>query len=199
MNKEKIPLVSLVANSVNLVVPQDEDSELYGIKLEGAKLEKAVLINSNLQKANLKGAILKGAYLDKSCLKDAVLIGAELQNAVARRVDFSGADLTGAKLNNADLSYALFRKTDFKGVDITNADITGAHFEEVKNLDEETFNKVACIDKSEPRPSIVPKNPNLTITICPTEDTEKPKLDYKLDYYCPDRDKVSLVERCIPL
>ncbi len=55
-------------------------------RLQGAKLDGAVLLRASLSGAELSGASLRGAFLSETDLR-----GAELA-----RADLSGADLSGA-------------------------------------------------------------------------------------------------------
>ena len=88
-------------------------SNLSGLNLSGANLEKANLSGLNLSGANLREANLSGASLEKANLSGANLSGANLSGADLRRANLSranlhGADLEEAYLSEADLSGAIW-------------------------------------------------------------------------------------------
>ncbi|MDZ8264406.1 pentapeptide repeat-containing protein [Nostoc sp. ChiQUE01b] len=104
-----------------------------------ANLERAVLINRNLQGANFKGANLHGVNIQKSDLSNADFIKANLSKANLIQVNLCGAnlseadiyaanlsqaDLSGANLNKVNLAGAHLYKTNFNGANLSQADLT---------------------------------------------------------------------------
>lgn len=71
-----------------------EDSDISGVLMINAVLDRA-----NLDRANLSGANLGGASLRGASLRQANLRGAELSDARLDGADLSGADLRGARLD----------------------------------------------------------------------------------------------------
>lgn len=83
-------------------------SDLSGISLKGAELQKSTLVDadlsqSNLADANLANTLMLGAHLEHANLKQANLEGADLSNAFLQ-----GADLTNANLSNSKLQGAKY-------------------------------------------------------------------------------------------
>jgi len=113
--------------------------DLQEIRLAGADLRQANLINSQLGGADLRQAQLDGvklaiADLSHADLSHASLRKAKLMGAILRDANLSGADLSWADLSDADLSNAKLIGAKLLGVnlsaaDLTNADFTGANLE----------------------------------------------------------------------
>jgi hypothetical protein len=101
-------------------------TNLGGVKLQDAKLEKANLRGANLYWANLEGADLKwsqleGAHLEGADTQQADLKWAHLEGAFLRRAHVEAADLRGADLEGADLEEAHLDGADLRGVDLRKA------------------------------------------------------------------------------
>jgi len=80
------------------------------------------LIEANLQRANLSRANLQGAALFRANLQEANLWEADLQGAMLRQADLQGAHLPRANLQGVDLLAA-----DLQGADLAGADLQGAN------------------------------------------------------------------------
>lgn len=112
--------------------------------LQGANLERSVLIDAflygaNLQEANLFSAVLSGGYLEQGDFQHAVLDladvtsarlrGANLQDASFSEADLSNSDMREASLQRAYLMRATLRGTDLSGANMHEAIIAWANFQ----------------------------------------------------------------------
>jgi hypothetical protein len=128
LDAEENGSVTRFLSEVNLTGGQGSPfSLLEGAELQGADLENALLIDSNLIAADLRNAVLKGARLENANLSaadlsDADLSGAALVHADLTGVRLDGADLTDARLDSADLS-----DVDLRGADISDAYLNNAN------------------------------------------------------------------------
>ena len=112
-------------------------SELAGIDLGSAVLERTNLESSNLICANLRDANLRKANLSHTDLSGAKLTRASLSDSCMRRADLFGADLTKAKLNEANLTNSNLRQADFSSarllhVLLMEANLSGANLNKAK-------------------------------------------------------------------
>ncbi|MCA1703920.1 MAG: pentapeptide repeat-containing protein [Actinobacteria bacterium] len=80
--------------------------DLGRIRLPGANLWKATLINVNLQGAELEGANFQNADLRRANLRNANLRNAVLNGASLDGANIDGADLRGAQLAGVELNTA---------------------------------------------------------------------------------------------
>ena len=87
------------------------ETDLTGVNLAYADLQKA-----NLSKSKLTGVQLGQANLAGANLSDADLTGAKLN-----MTNLTGAKLTGAKLTEAHLYYAVIKGADFSKADLSDA------------------------------------------------------------------------------
>jgi hypothetical protein len=96
-------------------------TDLRGVGLLGAHLERADLLG-----AHLEGANLLGAHLERALLKGARLEGADLRGTHLKGADLRGAHLKGANLLGAHLERANLLGTHLEGADLRHADLEGA-------------------------------------------------------------------------
>lgn len=111
-------------------------SELKEKNLEGVNLEKAILIDVNMEETNLKRANLRLAAMYHSELREIILTEANLQGASLRssnlkmaqmgRSILNHADLGSSKMVSANLSFADLRNTDLTDTKLKNAFLEGA-------------------------------------------------------------------------
>ena len=98
------------------------DQNLEGLCFDGADLQDAVLVNTDLYwarcfKTNLNGADLRGADLRGADLTCSSLRNARLENAnlgideVGGETELEGADLTGALIDGANFCGAVYSAT----------------------------------------------------------------------------------------
>jgi|GEM_PF-6096325 len=104
---------------------------LHRTDLRGVILNKAHLERINLMEVNLEGAYLQDAHLNVTYLVDANMREVILDNANINGAFLSGADLTLASINNASLI-----GTDLDGSEMSEAKLNDA------NLTEASLNKV---------------------------------------------------------
>jgi hypothetical protein len=116
------------------------DSDLSGLVLRGAMLDRADLRGARLVGADLTGsrlqeASLDGAHLIRAVLNDvrlgggrlsgALLCSASLRGAVLVRSDLSGSNLAGADLESANLSHARLGGAVLDRTKLVDADLEG--------------------------------------------------------------------------
>lgn len=101
-------------------------ANLQEANLVGANLEKAKLPAVNLQHANLMGANLQEASLWDVNLQNAKLVRANLQLAYLVEANLQDADLSGANLHLAELREAILTRTN-----LVEANTQAASFDEV--------------------------------------------------------------------
>ena len=99
-------------------------TNLSGVELPEANLEKAVFEESNLRGSNFLAANLGGAIFYKCNLQDAHFVKANLQRAV-----FEKANLQGAKLSLANLKEANLKECNLRGATLWYSDFTGANLQ----------------------------------------------------------------------
>ena len=103
----------------------ERDAE-YVLDLSGVSFFEA-----RLEKANLSGAMLGGTRLGGGSLA-----GVDLTDAYLSGVSLIDVDLRGAILDGANLSRATLIRTDMTGASLTKTVLDGAHFSDVKALDQ---------------------------------------------------------------
>ncbi len=81
-------------------------TNMTGVNLCEASLEKTNLYQANLSGAYLRGANLSGAILSAANLSSANLSGANLEKAILSAANLQAADLSGANLHQANLYLA---------------------------------------------------------------------------------------------
>lgn len=114
-------------------------TDLRGVDLRGAHLEKADLKKAHLERADLRearleradlrGAYLKHVNLMKAHLERTNLFIAHLEEADLRGTHLEGAILREAYLEKANLFIAHLEGTDLKGTHLEGAILWGAHLE----------------------------------------------------------------------
>jgi uncharacterized protein YjbI with pentapeptide repeats len=119
-----LPFASLQKANLN-------NANLQGADLHGAKLQRANLHGANLHGAKLQVAYLQGAYLDETDLQGAYLDEADLQGIRLRGTNLQGAQLgrthlQGAQLLWVDLSDADLQQTYLQGAQLLRVDLRGA-------------------------------------------------------------------------
>ena len=135
------------------ILEELKEKEIFGVYLDGAKLQEANLreaklqeaglMGAELQKANLMGANLHKAYLWGAKLQKANLMGAKLQEATLREAELQEAGLRGAELQKANLREANLQKADLWMVNLQKANLWDANLQEadlwMANLQEATL------------------------------------------------------------
>ena len=104
----------------------DEDVDLSGANLSGAKLRNADLSGADLSRAYLTGVDLTGVDLSKADLSAATLSGANLSKADLIEADLSAANLSRANLSGADLSAATITRANLSGANLSGVNLSGA-------------------------------------------------------------------------
>lgn len=94
-----------------------EDCDAQGLVLDGATLQGASLMETDLTRASLRGADLRDVDASGAVLRGADLQNADLRGASFQDADLRGADLRGAKLDDADLDGADLRGALLDGED----------------------------------------------------------------------------------
>ena len=97
---------------------------LNAVILQGAYLNRAMLVAGNLQKADLQAAVLVEASLGSANLNAANLSWANLTNASLSGANLSGSNFEGANLRGADL-----RGCNVESINLTNACLFQAHMD----------------------------------------------------------------------
>ena len=97
---------------------------LNAVILQGAYLNRAMLVAGNLQKADLQAAVLVEASLGEANLNAANLSWANLTNASLSGANLSGSNFEGANLRGADL-----RGCNVESINLTNACLFQAHMD----------------------------------------------------------------------
>lgn len=120
-------------------------TDLRGIDLGGAYLQKASLNQMSLQgaalyEANLRSALLQDVDLSNSSiqhidLREGMIIRSNFEGAFLPNADFRGAKLIGVNFRNAKLHKAKFREAqlyeiEFEGADLNETDFRGINSEE---------------------------------------------------------------------
>lgn len=95
-------------------------ADLLQAKLTGATLQKALLVEANIQSADLQGADLRWAEM-----AGAYLVRANLAEANLRETKLQGADLRYAKLNGAEMLHTNLMAADLRRADIAGAKLSG--------------------------------------------------------------------------
>jgi uncharacterized protein YjbI with pentapeptide repeats len=109
--------------------------------LQAAKLQRAQLINTQLETAVLRSAQLQGA-----CLRYAKLEGADLHGAKLNRANLQKADLRGAILYVADLEEAHLQETCLRDANLTGGNLERADLRKAKL--EDTILVMARFDRA---------------------------------------------------
>ena len=103
------------------------------VSLRGRRLERAVLIDSNLRKADLTAARLQGAVLVRADLREAELSCASPIEGPTRPAQdcaqLQGADLQWAKLQGANLRDAQLQGANLIGAELQGANLLGAELQ----------------------------------------------------------------------
>jgi len=139
-------------------------TDLRNAVLDGANMQKAVLMRTFLNHARLMGAnlekvigyrtIFEGANLSGSNLGKSELQRADFSNAVLRQVQFSKAELgrtrfNGATIEDTDFSFSNLARADFRGVKMSGRnDFTKAFFYRTR-LEGEDLSNAVGLDQSQ--------------------------------------------------
>jgi uncharacterized protein YjbI with pentapeptide repeats len=105
------------------------NTQLQGAELSNAQLQAALLIAANLQGATLEEAQLQGATLFSPLLQGAVLNSANLQSAKLIDAELQGASLASAQLQGAD-----FHRPVLTGTTIDQAKVWRTDFENASSI-----------------------------------------------------------------
>ncbi|MFN4786761.1 MAG: pentapeptide repeat-containing protein, partial [Pseudanabaena sp.] len=98
-----------------------ETNRCQGCNLQNTDLSGLKLIGANLNKANLQGANLRSVDLRGSNLQEAVLIQSDLSYADLRLTNFAKANLQGANLSNTHLLDASFVQSNLQEANLTDS------------------------------------------------------------------------------
>lgn len=120
-----------------LVRHWDGRTRLVGIDLSNSELPGVILTNANLERSCLVGANLSGADLSRAQLHKADLRGANLQQADLWEVDLSAADLRGADLRQCSIEAA-----DLSGANVAGANLATAQW---RLLDESAVRRALVV------------------------------------------------------
>ena len=123
--RRQYPLIEAI-NQYFFVTNCGRDAVLFGVHLDGAKLEDAHLERAYLCAAHLDGADLSFARLGGAFLIDADLKGAKLEDAHLEGAFLIDADLKGAKLHDAHLEGAVLMGAHLDGADLSFAHLDGS-------------------------------------------------------------------------
>jgi TIR domain/Pentapeptide repeats (8 copies) len=120
---EYLALVKRGTEAVNAWRSANRESvlQLSGSDLAGVHLPLAWLDKARLTEVVLRGANLRGARLERTSMRGADLREADLTKAELSGADLSGADLRGAKLCDADLHGVTFDECLLDGADLSDA------------------------------------------------------------------------------
>ena len=159
-----IPVTMDVQEAMNAIVHLSQN----GRQIERLNLSGANLIRVNVENANLSGAILDrtdwggaslaGVNLSDTSLTNAIFFAGssemEIHRANMRRADLTDAllsdvrlvdvDLSGAILDGANLSRATLIRTDMTGASLIGTVLNGAHFVDVKGLDQRELSRATA-------------------------------------------------------
>jgi hypothetical protein len=107
-------------------------SNMIGVDLSGANLQKtkfmgAILYNANLSYANLDHANLSEAKLDGADLTGAILTWASFYKSSLNKAKMGYTEMTSASLIQADLTDANLEKADLRGAHLEKTDLTNAN------------------------------------------------------------------------
>ena len=105
----------------NLEYAHADQSFLSGADLYSANLIKAELKNANLKHANLSKAILQSARLDGAKMQEAILYKADLKKAFLNGVNLQNAFMLGADLRDAEIAGAKFQDAILIHANLVNA------------------------------------------------------------------------------
>ena len=104
--------------------------QLINARLHGAKLVAVDLRNARLNDADFRGADLTGSWFHESRMERAVLVDAQLDYAVMWRANMVEAKLGGALVRDADLFGANLRGADLTNADFSYSRLTSVNFSE---------------------------------------------------------------------
>jgi uncharacterized protein YjbI with pentapeptide repeats len=127
------------------------DANLEGAALgDEGNLKRANLTGANLNYTylafvDLQGAILERANLVDTELANANLVDTELANANLVDANLSAANLAGANLSGANLTRATLIGTNLSGANVRNANLTGANLRNA-NLEDANLTGATLID-----------------------------------------------------
>jgi uncharacterized protein YjbI with pentapeptide repeats len=140
---------AILLRKVNLQKAYLIEAQLQGASLRFAQLQKANLIAAQLQGASLSDAQLLGATLSLAQLQRANLSRAQLQGAWLARAQLQGADLSRAQLQGADLSRAQLRGARLSNAQLQGANLYKAHLRQA-DLTGANFERLAVTEDGEP-------------------------------------------------
>ena len=143
---------------------QIERLDLSGANLMGVRLEEVNLSRAILDGTAWGGASLAGVNLSNTSLNDARFSACGSEMAIHRakmcRADLTDAklhgvrlvrvDLSDAILDGANLSWATLIRTDMTGASLTKTVLDGAHFSDVKGLDQRALLRATPIIDNPP-------------------------------------------------
>ena len=123
-------------------------ADMWGARLDMARLNKANLSHADLRNALLDNSVLDNANLSHADLRNARFAYARLDNANLSHANLSGARLDMARLNKANLSYANVSFRSGMRADFRNADLIGARGLNAHNLGGSSWGNTRCPDGS---------------------------------------------------
>ena len=101
---------------------------LEGADLQGANLERAILVTTNFKDANLKGANLTYSRLNLANFRNANLSESNLSGSILLGSDFSSANLYKANLSSTNMSNANFKDSNLENASLYNVNIHRTNF-----------------------------------------------------------------------
>ncbi len=104
----------------------DEEENLY-LDLTGTDLRGLHLIKANLQRVRLGRSNLRGAILEDANLQDAILNRTNFEGAVFQRANLEGATLLAANLMGANLWQANLERAQLGDANLQSAVLRGAN------------------------------------------------------------------------
>lgn len=127
-------------SGANLTAVDASNASFQGASLTGAEVlcscfAFARLDDARLDGANIERTVLLGANLQNASLRKATLQKADLKDATIDRADFSGAMLEQADLDELPLRKAIFDGAVFRGASMRGCDLEGMSFAEESDFE----------------------------------------------------------------
>ena len=130
-----------------------------GVRLEEVNLSRAILDGTAWGGASLAGVNLSNTSLNDArfsacgsemAIHRAKMCRADLTDAKLHGVRLVRVDLSDAILDGANLSWATLIRTDMTGASLTKTVLDGAHFSDVKGLDQRALLRATPIIDNPP-------------------------------------------------
>ena len=151
------------------------------VKMGGAILEDATLVEANLSKSSMSSINLHRADLTRAHFTDNDLRSANMVNVKAANGNFSGSNFDGARLDHANFEGAQLTKSTLRGVKfgdaimlrsrLDGADLSGADLSTTQGLKQEQLD-TACGDMNTSLPD------GLSVSYCEGTLSAEAEHDY---------------------